>query len=280
MASLQPVGGVFGQPATQPTQPVGGLFGLPAAQPIQPSGRLFGQQPAAQPVQPVQPVGELFGQQANQPVVQSPGPFAIQPTRPFGQPQIERDVEEPTEHVDPSGDLTLLVKVGNKRKSFIVSSKVMCLASPIWRAMLDPKGHFKEASPDNKEITFEDDDLEALQLLLDISHMRYLKIPTSLKYNGLLNLTILCDKYDTVTLVRPWLPKWLPGLKHLADHPGYEEWLFIAWVLGDAETFERIASRLVSTIEIRDGLFGSESRIYIDGRTLSTQHMPPGIVGQ
>ena len=200
--------------------------------------------------------------------------------RPFGQPEIQHDVEEPTEHVDPSGDLKLLLKAGNKRKTLIVSSKVMCLASPVWRTMLDPKGHFKEASPESKEITLEDDDLEALLLLLNIAHLRYLNIPTSLEYNGLLNLAILCDKYDTVTLIRPWLPKWLEGLKHLADTAGYEEWLFIAWVLGDAKTFERVAVRLVSTLEIRDGLFGGIPQAHIAGQTLSTKHMPPGVVGQ
>ena len=50
-----------------------------------------------------------------------------------------------TNHVDPRGDLSLLVEYGNKdtklTKTYIVSTSVMCIASPVWCAMSDPEGH-------------------------------------------------------------------------------------------------------------------------------------------
>ena len=41
-----------------------------------------------------------------------------------------------TVYVDPDGDLTLLVGNGDDMATFCVSSKVMRLTSPVWRAML------------------------------------------------------------------------------------------------------------------------------------------------
>lgn len=170
--------------------------------------------------------------------------------------------------------MKLLVQAGETRKVFIVSSKVMCLASPVWRIMLDPRGHFTEANPSNGEISFEDDDHKALSILLDIAHMRFLKVPQSLKYEQLLEVSILCDKYDIVTLVRPWLPKWLEGLKDLPDRAGFEEWLFIAWVFGDSSTFMRVALRLVLEIKISSAGELTTAK----GVVLGT-NMPPGVVG-
>ena len=193
----------------------------------------------------------------------------------FGQPKSAEDVDEPTTYVDSSGDLTLLVQAGGKRKTFVVSSKAMCLASPVWHAMFDPKSHFKEANLGNKEASLEDDDPEALLLLLNIAHLQFLKVPQSLTFDQLLKVSILCDKYDVVTLVRPWLLRWLDKLKHLSNSPGYEEWLFIAWVFGDASTFTSIALRLV--LEIKDVLFGR----YVTGTGVPLgKNLPPGILGQ
>lgn len=59
-------------------------------------------------------------------------------------------MEEPqASHVtlDASVDLFLLVNEGENQVTFHVSTKVMCLASPVWRVMLDPSGPFKEARP-------------------------------------------------------------------------------------------------------------------------------------
>lgn len=193
----------------------------------------------------------------------------------FGRPTTQEVINEPTVYVDPSGDIRLLVKAGGTRKIFVVSSKAMCIASPVWRAMLGSKSQFKEASPSNGEVSLEDDDSGALSILLNIVHFRFLEVPRSLKYNQLLRVSILCDKYDIVTLVRPWLPTWIEDLKHLPCRAGYEGWLFIAWVFGDSSTFERIARGLV--LEIKGPLFGS----YLTATgSLPIANLPPGILGQ
>ena len=59
-----------------------------------------------------------------------------------------------TIHVDPRGDLSLLVEYGNKEtkltKTYIVSTSVMCIASPVWCTMFDPEGRWAKASSCNE----------------------------------------------------------------------------------------------------------------------------------
>ena len=67
------------------------------------------------------------------------------------------------------------------KKDFIVSSAAMRLASPVWHAMLDPKGHFMESqsSATNGGVDFEDDDGTSLEILLNIAHMNYHLLQTA-----------------------------------------------------------------------------------------------------
>ena len=113
------------------------------------------------------------------------------------------DTKESTVHVDPSGNLTLIVGPEDNQKTFTVSSAAMCLASPVWRAMLDPKGHFLEAHSSDRKVSFPDDNPEALLLLLNVIHLQFLKVPQTLPTEELYEVAVLCDKYDTVTVVRP-----------------------------------------------------------------------------
>lgn len=108
-------------------------------------------------------------------------------------------MEEPQDsHIilDASGDLSLLVGEGENQVTFRVSSKAMCLASPVWHVMLDPSGPFKEARPENDSVLFPEDDAQALQILLYIAHLQFHSIPETLSFTQLLNLAIICDKYN------------------------------------------------------------------------------------
>ena len=91
------------------------------------------------------------------------------------------------------------------QKTFVVSSAVMRIASPVWRTMFDPQGHFMESqrSSTHREMDFPEDDPNALLCVLRIAHLQFRKIPETLNYAELLNLAIICDKYDTVAIVRP-----------------------------------------------------------------------------
>lgn len=177
--------------------------------------------------------------------------------------------------LDPLGDLLLLVGEGENQMTFLVSTKAMRLASSVWRIMLRPLGQFKEARPENGQVLFPDDDAQALQIVLSIAHLEFHSIPETLSFTQLLNLAIICDKYDTARLIRPWFHRWEKSFENSATDLGHEQSLLIAWVFRDPDTFKRVANSLVRIIRVNfQG--GGVAR---QGLPPLGEHMPPGIIG-
>lgn len=179
-----------------------------------------------------------------------------------------------TDILDPAGDRYLVVNKGESQQTFRVSSKAMCLASPVWRAMLYPSGPWKEAQ-DGSHVLFPEDDPNALRIVLDIVHFHFHRIPISLTYEQLLDLAILCDKYDTARLVLLWFQlHWKAPFLKYAQEQGKECSLLIAWVFLDEATFRNIAARLVT-----QSLLDNEDKFDIDYRQLLDTYMPLGMMG-
>ena len=100
--------------------------------------------------------------------------------------------DQPSTVLDPSGDLRL----STGTHTFLVSSKVMCLASPVWRAMFDPQGPWATQSSSPGPFSLPDDDPDALETVLRIAHLQFSALPDVLVvYRHLLQLAVLCDKY-------------------------------------------------------------------------------------
>ena len=95
--------------------------------------------------------------------------------------------------IDPAGDIKLLVQHGDRWMTFQVSSNAMAMASPVWRIILDPKGPFRESQPENNEVTFPDDDAEALLILLLAAHLYFKHVPHKLRLDQLLAVCSACD---------------------------------------------------------------------------------------
>ncbi|KAF2807759.1 uncharacterized protein BDZ99DRAFT_464671 [Mytilinidion resinicola] len=73
-------------------------------------------------------------------------------------------------------------------------------------------------------------------------------------FHRLLDLAVICDKYDTVKIVRPFVTAWSRDLEELSLQNGYEESLFIAWTFGYHSIYQSLSSRLVLfTIKGPDG---------------------------
>lgn len=177
--------------------------------------------------------------------------------------------------IDPSGDLTLrIISTGVVEQYVRVSSKSMRLASPVWSKMLDPDSNFKEGSclPDG-QISLEDD-YKALLVILNIAHLRFQKLPRVMDFETLLQLAVISDKYDCIALVLPWLQKWVDPLMPDVEKPGNEEWLFIAWVFGYDDIFERLAGKLV-----RDSTLDKDGERLMHGDKVIGSTMPPDIIG-
>ena len=175
-------------------------------------------------------------------------------------------------HLDPWGDLKIIARDRQEQaKTLIVSSNVMRLASPVWRVMFDPQGHFKEAKESSQEVRFPDDDADALSILLRIVHLGWRQVPRSVSFETLADLAVLCDKYDMIHFVRPWLPSW--HTRPLAVVPGHEECIFIAWTFGDYASFVTHAEQLVLSSNTDDA--GRLTR----GQRLIELDFAPGLVG-
>ncbi|KAK8188441.1 hypothetical protein IWZ00DRAFT_513404 [Phyllosticta capitalensis] len=187
---------------------------------------------------------------------------------------------------DPLGDIRLLVK---ERKTngayttrvFLVSSKSMSNACKAWNAMLN--GGFKEsqfdhsASDNEHEICFHDDNSISLSILLNIAHLRFKKVPESLDFDRLVNLTILTDKYGATHLLKPWAKEWVSKHESRLTQPGYEEWLWVAWELGQISLFKRLVAHLVCTVRVRDRKCLAPGKRGLDLLSPSYQ-FPPNIV--
>lgn len=158
---------------------------------------------------------------------------------------------------------------------WLVSASAVCLASPVWAAMLKPTSSFRET--ETKEIELkEDDEPEAILILLRIAHLQHLQIPVTLSFEQLYEMAVVCDKYDTVTLVTPWLGGWATEeMRGFANEPDYERWLFIAYTFGFDDVFERAAKSLVSSSKTdRDGQCLNSDEMYLEGS------YPPDIIGK
>lgn len=132
-----------------------------------------------------------------------------------------RDEEDDatTVYLVEDGDLRLHVNCSRERKkrlkgpdlpvvyqkTFVVSSAVMRIASPVWRVMFDPQGPFMDTQRclTHGEMDLAEDDADALLYVLRIAHLQFRRIPETLDFIDLLNVAIICDKYDTVSIVRP-----------------------------------------------------------------------------
>jgi hypothetical protein len=93
------------------------------------------------------------------------------------------------------------------------------------------------------------------------------------------DIAILCDQYDCVHLVKPWLSQWLAdestgwhSAPRIFGGPSQEKWLFIAWVFGLEKVLKDFSSSLVRNLcTYGDGCAALEG---INGPT------PPELVGK
>jgi hypothetical protein len=214
------------------------------------------------------------------------------------------------------GGTRIIVTYKKNRVVGMVSPYAMALASPVWKKFIFPP--FRQMPPNSdtavvletagtaessepvvtekiatmklkasspsveprEEIDFAEDPAEALLILLNITHFRFTTVPLTIPLHILSDIAILCDQYDCVHLVNPWLSQWLAdestGWKpapRVFGGPSREKWLFIAWVFGREQVLKDLSSSLVRSLCTYD-----EG----DCAVLEARHgpMPPGLLGR
>lgn len=170
--------------------------------------------------------------------------------------------------IDANGDLILNVLVEDEdlpHGQLQVSSKCLCLASPVFRAMLAPSSHFQEAEALREAtnspvvIELEGDNYDALVVILNILHLRTRNVPNTVSVDLLYDIAVVCNKYDVAEALVPWLSMWRTGFTDLTGGPGYERWLVISWVFQQSVIFADVTRKLIL-----------ETRLDLDGRLVTT----------
>jgi hypothetical protein len=173
-----------------------------------------------------------------------------------------------TKNID---DIAVLETAGTTESSEpVVTEKIATLKLGASNPSVEP----------TEKIDFAEDPAEALLILLDITHFRFTKVPLTIPLQILSDIANLCDQYDCVHLVKPWLSQWLvdetTGWKSTLRGFGgsiREKWLYIAWVFGREQVLKDCSSSLVRNLCTYD-----EG----DCAYLKCVHgpMPPGLLGR
>jgi hypothetical protein len=192
-----------------------------------------------------------------------------------------------------SGDTRLLVSSPEGEITAAVSSHAMSLASPVWKKFISPPWRPFQIIKTNKTsrseedggarlssgtqldepLDFREDDADALLLILRIAHLDFISVKKRLSVEELYNLAILCDKYDCVHLIKPWVDEWLRDaeLQILGESA---KRLFIAWSFGRTERFKNAASVLL----MQSGMDETGQLLDLKGQAIP-EVMPPGMIG-
>lgn len=139
--------------------------------------------------------------------------------------------------IDPEGDMFLHLSSNplDPVQVVRVSSKVLSLASPVFKAMLGPNSNIQEAQwlrdGNNKSpaIHLQGDNLKALLVVLQVAHLSVPMLPEKMKIDEFYELAIVCDKYDMAKVLVPWAKLWVCPEEY-ADDDTDLRWLVIAWV--------------------------------------------------
>ena len=164
-----------------------------------------------------------------------------------------------TVQFDPQGDVIFALPCTEGIVRFQINSSIVCLQSPVFRAMMGKNSHFKEArdlatrdttSPP-LEISLADDDPKALAIILRILHLQHNFVPINLDEDRLYQVAILCDKYDLGQALRIHSEQWLRP--HLCKIPEQaDKWLYMAQAFALPEFFKICSKMVIQGIYIKE----------------------------
>ncbi|KAF8425457.1 hypothetical protein EV426DRAFT_595148 [Tirmania nivea] len=189
-----------------------------------------------------------------------PSEIAILPRR-ASSPGPEPLVKTADIKIDPHGDITLVIATSSGTARFQVNSGVLCVASPVIRAMLGPDSSFKEArdlaassrsqtkARAPLEVRLEDDDPQAMAIILRILHLQFDLVPIErarVDEVKLYQMAIICDKYDMQRALGYWFKHWTA---EALDVTG-PKWLFMAYAFGHETIFTEVSRDLMVRCEV------------------------------
>lgn len=134
-------------------------------------------------------------------------------------------------------------------------------------------------SDEEPELDFQDDDSEALLLLLRIAHVQFVGIPTTLPYKTLLSVAVIVDQYDCVEFIQPWVQNWLANENSESLKEGQTNWLFIAWALGRETVLQNLAKKCVRDVLYAGSIPYSSLYTFLQPGNFLEGPSPPLLIG-
>lgn len=191
-----------------------------------------------------------------------------------------------TRDIAPYGDIILEIPTKAGIAQLKVSSQVLCTASPVFRAMLSPTSSFREAyefrtmtaGTEPYRLVLTDDNPEALAVILLALHCQNKLVPVAISFQNLLDLAIICDKYDCAAAVSLWVDIWTKDWRGVQQDAGYEQWLFIAWTFGIEDVFQNLSKKIIT-----EGHYGTEDpTLFVtkEGFCLDEMLVPERVMGK
>ncbi|PQE27472.1 Nuclear pore protein [Rutstroemia sp. NJR-2017a BVV2] len=161
-------------------------------------------------------------------------------------PKLEQESQSVTseEQSDtPTSDIAEPIIKTVYKTCLVVSSKHMCLASPVFKAML--QGEFREGKELREmkqlDLPLPDDDTEAMKILVYIIHCKHKLVPLKVDLTLLTNIALLVDKYRLHEVLGIMVPIWKKHLEadSLKKFRSVIRWICIAWVFDLHEEFRK-----------------------------------------
>lgn len=164
---------------------------------------------------------------------------------------IENEREEaasPAVHIDPQGDIFLVVQNGSSSKDIRVSSKILSAASVVFKTIFQSgfrEGLGQYPSSTLAKILLPEDDADALTTVCRVVHYRAREVPREFAANELLQIGRICDKYDFIEALQLGSSSWLRGAIARVDIGNMHPLLEAAYLLDGWEEFSQISVRII-----------------------------------
>ncbi|EAU34574.1 predicted protein [Aspergillus terreus NIH2624] len=152
------------------------------------------------------------------------------------------DKDPSVEETDPDGNVTLLIE-GQSRARFLVSSKILSMASPVFARLFGQRFYegTQMANLSCPTIPLHEDDPVAMRIIIRILHYQEPEQGVSVDAETLAKISIHCDKYDCVKALNPWVFKWFSELQHITTVEEHGYLLLAAHLFRSAEQFSTVS---------------------------------------
>ncbi|KAK3680799.1 hypothetical protein LTR37_021055 [Vermiconidia calcicola] len=174
--------------------------------------------------------------------------------------------------IDPRGDVCFVLDADDEEKvGFVVSSKVLTLASDVFSAMLSPRFREGDAlmlsnSPTPLEISLFDDSPTGMRVLLNVPHHR--PTPKRLIFQELIAVATLVDKYNCRHIFQAISTAWIaPLIRGLGLHEELPDFLGITIAFENEDMFAAVFLGLALTTGTKLNTATAVERI--EGRALA-----------